>query len=543
MATRKTPRRHKTLRSTGIFEPSARRAVFRSLRRRRPVHLVFDSPGKSCFSCMAVSPSRFPLLVLLGCGLCAGLAPPARPAARVLAGRRRRPRCRTSRKTRPRARPSPGTRHRQSDFQTRPSSISCTITSSTAASTSSTTPPSQGTITIARAQRHPHRRRAHHRNRARPQRLHPRPDADNVVKVLGLGKKPRTAGVPIYSDLATAPRHRADRLLPGPAPLPRPAGDCRRPPAVHPADPNPSASPPWKSAGALLITDTARSVRRLVGLISQLDLPASPVTEQFIPLKRADATKAVEFLNSVFEPSPAAPRRPGAGARRRQPASAAPSAASATTVNPPSRPDVGAPPGGCLSLSGDSLIQGRITLTADVRTNRVYVVTSPVNMPARRATARGIRRRHALRHARAAPVALRQRAGTCCPSSCRRSRSRVPTAATAPAAPGASTPARPAARSGNGSFSGNSNSSSSGSSRQHQRQQQQRQRRRVPTSATTDTPGWTPRRPRPPSATPSSSPTSATTPSSCSAARRPRTRCSRCSTNSTCARRRSSSAR
>ena len=36
--------------------------------------------------------------------------------------------------------------------------------------------------------------------------------------------------------------------------------------------------------------------------------------------------------------------------------------------------------GGPITLSGDSIIQGRITLTADVRTNRVHVVTSPANM-------------------------------------------------------------------------------------------------------------------------------------------------------------------
>ena len=37
--------------------------------------------------------------------------------------------------------------------------------------------------------------------------------------------------------------------------------------------------------------------------------------------------------------------------------------------------------GGQPMLSGDSLIQGHITLTADVRTNSVYVITSPVNIP------------------------------------------------------------------------------------------------------------------------------------------------------------------
>ena len=69
-----------------------------------------------------------------------------------------------------------------------------------------------------------------------------------------------------------------------------------------------------QSAGALLITDTARSVRRLVGLINELDLPCLPRSRKdSFALKRAEATKAVEFLNGVFDlkSSGSTPGQPG----------------------------------------------------------------------------------------------------------------------------------------------------------------------------------------------------------------------------------------
>ncbi len=212
---------------------------------------------------------------------------------------------------------------------------------------------------------------------------------NNIVKVIGLNKQARAAGVPIYSDLATLPDTeqivtflvRLRYLDPQET-----AGVLGQ---YIPPNPNSVGFTALKSAGALLITDTARSVRRLVGLINELDVPTSPVTEKFIALKRAEATKAVEFLNGVFDiksSGSTTPGQPGAGA--------ATSSNQLNTRRPIRRlgedgqtvevPGLGGGPstgaGGLTLLSGD-LIQGRITLTADIRTNRVHVVTSPFNMP------------------------------------------------------------------------------------------------------------------------------------------------------------------
>ena len=209
---------------------------------------------------------------------------------------------------------------------------------------------------------------------------------DNIIKVLGLGKQPRNEGVPIFSELDQLPAN-TEQIV----------SFLFRPRYLDPQEIAGALGqyvPPinranftaLEKAGALLITDTAASVRRLVGLLTQLDQPASPVVERYFRLGRADATKALEFLNTLFE-TKAAGSGPGAvgaannvaAAPRRQIRRVGDEGVPAPDLAAQNVAVAGA--NGNLSLSGDSLIQGHITLSADVRTNTVYVITSPVNIP------------------------------------------------------------------------------------------------------------------------------------------------------------------
>ncbi len=206
------------------------------------------------------------------------------------------------------------------------------------------------------------------------------PVGDKIVKVLGLGKPVRNAGVPIYVDLNDVPDSEVvvsflARLRYLDAQEVASLLQQYIPPT------NTTAFTPLQKSGALLITDSASSVRRLASLVNEIDVPVAPVTAKFIRLERADASKAVEFLNNVFDtksqngggPGGAAPNNPNAIRRPiRRPGD------DSQVIN-----DVPAPltAGGLPLLNGESIIQGRITLTADVRTNRIHVVTSPLNMP------------------------------------------------------------------------------------------------------------------------------------------------------------------
>ena len=207
------------------------------------------------------------------------------------------------------------------------------------------------------------------------------PGDGDIVKVLGLGGQPKSAGVQIYFDPSQIPN--SDQIVAFLArlryldPL-ETAGVLQQfvPPASNVGF---NAIP---KAGALIITDNASHLKQLVALIAQIDLPAAPVMEKSIRLERADATKAVEFLNNVFELK--ASNTPG------QAGTAAAAGANNAAVRRPIRrvgddgqpiADAGGVPGFSSVTSNDFAIQGRATLTADVRTNSVYVVTSPVNFP------------------------------------------------------------------------------------------------------------------------------------------------------------------
>ena len=119
-------------------------------------------------------------------------------------------------------------------------------------------------------------------------------------------------------------------------------------------------------------------IRRLVRIIDQVDVPPAQVVSEFIKLQRADATKVVEMLKEVFDkggtttPTTARQRPAGCAAR-----------AAAGPERPASRRQVQfeGDSSAFTALSEDSIVVGKIKIAADVRTNRIHVITRPVNMP------------------------------------------------------------------------------------------------------------------------------------------------------------------
>jgi len=191
------------------------------------------------------------------------------------------------------------------------------------------------------------------------------PSGRDIVSVVGAGQNPRKAPVPIISDLADIP-----------------AGN----PVVsflfrlQYADPqelqqvlmayfqgssgtiNILALP---KSSSLLVTQNADIIRQLAGVIEQVDVAPAEVVSEFIKLDRADASKVVDMLKDIFEkgsdtgqPGVRGVKVPGG-------------------VPQPMPVEGGA--GGI--LSEEAVIVGKIKITPDVRTNRIHVVTRPINMP------------------------------------------------------------------------------------------------------------------------------------------------------------------
>ena len=192
------------------------------------------------------------------------------------------------------------------------------------------------------------------------------PAGRDLLDVVGAGQNPRKAPVPIVSDLADIP-----------------AGN----PVIsflfrlQYADPqelqqvlmayfqgssgtiNILALP---KASALLVTQNADIIRQLASVISQVDVAPAEVVSEFIKLDRADASKVCDMLKDIFEKGTESPTQPGV--RR---------------VNIPAAvPQPQQVEGAGLGvLSEEAIIVGKIKLTPDVRTNRIHVVTRPINMP------------------------------------------------------------------------------------------------------------------------------------------------------------------
>jgi general secretion pathway protein D len=192
------------------------------------------------------------------------------------------------------------------------------------------------------------------------------PAGRDIVDVVGAGQNPRKAPVPIISDLADIP-----------------AGN----PVVsflfrlQYADPqelqqvlmayfqgssgtiNILALP---KSSSLLVTQNADIIRQLAGVIEQVDVAPAEVVSEFIKLDRADASKVVDMLKDIFEKGSETQGQPGVRG-----------------VKVPGGVPQPIPveSGGGSLLSEEAVIVGKIKLTPDVRTNRIHVVTRPINMP------------------------------------------------------------------------------------------------------------------------------------------------------------------
>src|SRR5438445_3491194 len=121
-------------------------------------------------------------------------------------------------------------------------------------------------------------------------------------------------------------------------------------------------------SSSLLVTQNADIIRQLAGVIQQVDVAPAEVVSEFVNLERADATKVVDMLKDIFEKGTESPSQPGVR-----------SVKIPAAVPQPVPVETGV--GGTALLSEEAVILGKIKLTPDVRTNRIHVVTRPINMP------------------------------------------------------------------------------------------------------------------------------------------------------------------
>ncbi len=199
------------------------------------------------------------------------------------------------------------------------------------------------------------------------------PTGDDVIEVVGVNKNPRAAAVPIISN---------------PEDIPDGAKVVSYLFRLSYADPQelqgvlsqylagiggqaPILALPKSSS--LLVTQSSDVLKKLVKMVQELDVAPAAVESEFIKLERADASKVVDMLKDIFEKGSdtggGVTTVPGVRRIRGVP------------IPPGVQQQNESDEGNGAVLSEDSLIVGKIKLEADIRTNRIHVVTRPINMP------------------------------------------------------------------------------------------------------------------------------------------------------------------
>jgi general secretion pathway protein D len=119
---------------------------------------------------------------------------------------------------------------------------------------------------------------------------------------------------------------------------------------------------------ALLITESARVVQRLIELQRVIDIQPASIIKEFVQLQRADAERVAELVADALDDEGGSS---GTGGGKGPAVVTPPSGNSATA----SAGDVAGSPG------NGTLISGPVRLVPDTRTNRILVITKPQNFP------------------------------------------------------------------------------------------------------------------------------------------------------------------
>jgi type II secretion system protein D len=192
------------------------------------------------------------------------------------------------------------------------------------------------------------------------------PVARDIVDVVGAGQNPRKAPVPIISDLADIPAGNPVLSVLFRLQYADPQELQQVLMAYFQGSSGTINILALPKSSSLLVTQNADIIRQVARVIEQVDVAPAEVVSEFIKLERADASKVVDMLNDIFEKGTQTPGQPGVRSVK-------------VPGNVPQPIPVEA--GGAGILSEEAIIVGKIKLTADVRTNRIHVVTRPINMP------------------------------------------------------------------------------------------------------------------------------------------------------------------
>jgi general secretion pathway protein D len=188
------------------------------------------------------------------------------------------------------------------------------------------------------------------------------PVDDQTVKIVVVStKNPRSEGVRIYANAADLPVE--DEVVSYYMPLnyvsPQEAKDIfSQSTQVH----SYGVYVPAPSAQAIILTENTSVIRQLIALKELIDVPPARVVSEFVQLNRADAEKVADLLNKLLDTKT--------------------NTAGTPSTAPGGAPVVPANVGNSAPVSNEhNLISGSAQIVPDTRSNRLLIVTRPVNLP------------------------------------------------------------------------------------------------------------------------------------------------------------------
>jgi type II secretion system protein D len=201
-----------------------------------------------------------------------------------------------------------------------------------------------------------------------------------LVKVFGNGVNPRTGGIPIVSAPADLPEGEQVVTYLFKVKFADPNDLAQTMQAyIAPSQAGYTSIIPLAKSQAVLVTENTPILRGLIRLVEQMDTAPAEVKSEWITLERADAKEVLEKLKEIFEKQPSqaggAPGSPRAVPVATPGGTPIPDGASVESTGA-NIVEISAPK----TLTEDAVIVGKIKITADTRTNRIHVVTRPINL-------------------------------------------------------------------------------------------------------------------------------------------------------------------
>jgi general secretion pathway protein D len=129
---------------------------------------------------------------------------------------------------------------------------------------------------------------------------------------------------------------------------------------------------PLPKSGCILITETAANVNQMLEIVKFIDVPSALRMEtKVVILAHAKAAEVVQRLQSIIQETQQIGARPSAPGTAPQPTPGG--------ARPPTRPGTPATAASTGGAAEESVVEGKVIITSDERTNKIFILTRPSN--------------------------------------------------------------------------------------------------------------------------------------------------------------------